>query len=142
MGKIAVIGGGAAGMMADRHGYIIKKRAAKSGFSLNIQPMAAWRFIMKKKYRNLKQKIIFYVMSVSILITILITAIMSNGSAYSTDAILLDNVRLMARVAAQSISSNLHLLTERVANISREAVFLDDTVSISDKQERFHEIEP
>ena len=76
---------------------------------------------MKKKYRNLKQKIIFYVMSVSILITILITAIMSNGSAYSTDAILLDNVRLMARVAAQSISSNLHLLTERVANISREA---------------------
>ena len=96
---------------------------------------------MKKKYRNLKQKIIFYVMSVSILITILITAIMSNGSAYSTDAILLDNVRLMARVAAQSISSNLHLLTERVANISREAVFLDDTVSISDKQERFHEIE-
>ena len=96
---------------------------------------------MKKKYRNLKQKIIFYVMSVSILITILITAIMSNGSAYSTDAILLDNVRLMARVAAQSISSNLHLLTERVANISREAVFLDDTVPISDKQERFHEIE-
>ena len=44
---------------------------------------------MKKKYRNLKQKIIFYVMSVSILITILITAIMSNGSAYSTDAILI-----------------------------------------------------
>ncbi len=35
---------------------------------------------MKKKYRNLKQKIIFYVMSVSILITILITAIMSNAS--------------------------------------------------------------
>ena len=35
---------------------------------------------MKKKYRNLKQKIIFYVMSVSILITILITAIMSNAA--------------------------------------------------------------
>lgn len=32
-----------------------------------------------KKFRNLKQKIIFYVMSVSILLTVLITAVMSFG---------------------------------------------------------------
>ncbi len=38
-----------------------------------------------KKFRNLKQKIIFYVMSVSILLTVLITAVMSFGSIRSTN---------------------------------------------------------
>lgn len=38
-----------------------------------------------KKFRNLKQKIIFYVMSVSILLTVLITAVMSVGSIRSTN---------------------------------------------------------
>ena len=66
-----------------------------------------------KKYQNLKQKIILYVMSVSILITVLITTIMSMGSIRSTNVVLLDNMQITARIAAQNISSNLHLLTDR-----------------------------
>ncbi len=93
-----------------------------------------------KKYQNLKHKIIFYVMSVSILVTVLITAIMSVGSSRSTNTVLLDNMQMTARIAAQNISSNLHLLTERIFNFSKEPIFLDDTISAQDKQARFHEI--
>ncbi len=80
-----------------------------------------------KNYYNLRQKIIFYVMSVAVLVTVLVTAIMSAGSIRSNNALVLDNIRIMARTAAQNISSNLHLLTERMYNFSTEAVFTDDT---------------
>lgn len=90
-----------------------------------------------KREKNLKQKIIFYVMTVAILVTVLNTTIMSVGSIRSTNNVLLDNMQLTARTAAQNITSNLHLLTERMYNFSTETVFLDDTVSETDKQERF-----
>ncbi len=94
-----------------------------------------------KRFNNLKQKIIFYVMSVSILVSIIITAIMSVASIRSTNAILLDNTQITARIAAQSISSNLHLLTERMYNLSSEQIFLDNSISISEKQARIDDIE-
>ncbi|MEI3198377.1 MAG: hypothetical protein V8S56_06530 [Lachnospiraceae bacterium] len=50
-----------------------------------------------KKFRNLKQKIIFYVMSVSILLTVLITAVMSFGSIRSTNKLQLDNIQVTTR---------------------------------------------
>ena len=93
-----------------------------------------------KKEKNLKQKIIFYVMAVAILVTVLNTSIMSVGSIRSTNNVLLDNMQLTARTAAQNITSNLHLLTERMYNFSTETVFLDDTVSETKKQERFDAI--
>ena len=65
---------------------------------------------MKKNY-TLKHKIIIYVMVVSISLAILITGIMSAGSVYSTNSIFLDNMKISARIASQSISSNLHLLS-------------------------------
>lgn len=86
-----------------------------------------------KKFRNLKEKIIFYVMSVSILLTILITAVMSIGSIRSTNSLLLDNIQITTRIASQSISSNLHQLTERIYNISQEEELTDDAMSKSDK---------
>lgn len=82
-----------------------------------------------KKFRNLKQKIIFYVMSVSILLTVLITAVMSFGSIRSTNKLQLDNIQVTTRIASQSISSNLHLLTERIYNISTDAELTDDSLS-------------
>lgn len=88
-----------------------------------------------KKYHNLKEKIIFYVMSVSILLTVLITATMSIGSIRSTNALILDNIQLTTRMASQSISSNLHQLTERIYNISKETELTDDSIPISDKKE-------
>ncbi len=93
-----------------------------------------------KNYYNLRQKIIFYVMSVAVLVTVLVTAIMSAGSIRSNNALVLDNIRIMARTAAQNISSNLHLLTERMYNFSTEAVFTDDTAGSAARQERIDAI--
>jgi len=93
-----------------------------------------------KKYRALKQKIIFYVMSAAILVTILVTTVMFRGSVRSTDAIQLDNMQITARIAAQNISSNLHLLTERMYNFSTEDVFLREHISVEEKQARFDTI--
>lgn len=75
-----------------------------------------------KRFHNIKQKIIFCVMSVSILLAVLITAIMSAGNIRSTNKTLLDNMQTTARIASQSISSNLHLLTERMYNLSKDQV--------------------
>ena len=50
-------------------------------------------------------------MAVAVLVSILVMAIISVGSIRSTNAILLDNMQITARIAAQNISSNLHLLT-------------------------------
>lgn len=94
---------------------------------------------MLKKFHNLKQKIIFYIMSVAILLAFLITVIMSTGNIRSTNSVLLDNVQITARIASQGISSNLHLLTERMYNLSTENVFLDSSVSTDDKQKRLDE---
>ncbi|MBP3475922.1 MAG: hypothetical protein J6K48_06355 [Lachnospiraceae bacterium] len=87
-----------------------------------------------KKLHNLQQKIIFYVMSVSILVAILITTIMSIGSIRSTNSVLLDNIQITARIASQNISSNLHLLTERIYNLSQDEVLVDTASSADAKQ--------
>ena len=79
-------------------------------------------------------------MSVAILLTLLVTAIMSAGSIRSTNSVLLDNMQITARISAQNISSNLHLLTERMYNFSTEPVFIDESVSPDKKQERIDAI--
>lgn len=87
-----------------------------------------------KRFHNLKQQIIFYVMSTAILLTILIITIMSIGNVRSTNSVLLDNMQTTARIASQNISSNLHLLTERMYNLSKEQDLLEPG-DISAKQE-------
>jgi len=47
-----------------------------------------------KNYHDLKHKIIFYVMTAAILVTILVTTIMFKGSVRSTDAVQLDNMQI------------------------------------------------
>lgn len=88
-----------------------------------------------KRIHNLKQKIIFYVMSVAILVALLITTIMSVSSVRSTNKVLLDNLQITARIASQNLSSNLHLLTERMYNLSSDPVLLDTASSESEKQD-------
>jgi len=94
-----------------------------------------------KKFHTLKHKIIFYVMSLSILLAVLITLNMSIGSIRSTNSILLDNMQITTRIASQSISANLHLLTERMFNLSSESIFLDSSVDAAEKQARIDEME-
>lgn len=93
-----------------------------------------------KKYHDLKHKIIFYVMSAAILVTVLVTTIMFMGSVRSTDATLLGNMQITARIAAQNISASLHLLTERMFNFSTENIFLNGAVSSEEKQKRIDDI--
>lgn len=87
-----------------------------------------------KKFHQIKQKIVFYVMSVAIFLAVLISIVMSIGNVRSTDTTLLDSMQTTARIASQSISSNLHLLTERIYNLSNEPVFTQDHATNVQKQ--------
>lgn len=89
---------------------------------------------------NLKEKFIFYVMSVSISIAALIIAIMSISSVRATKAMQIDNMQITARIASQGISSNLHLLSERIYNLSKDETLLTDTASKEEKEARLAEI--
>lgn len=93
-----------------------------------------------KKLNTLKDKIIFYVMSVAILLAVLITVNMSAGSILSTNTVLLENMQITARIASQSISANLHLLTERMYHFSSEDIFADPAVEDTRKEARMEEI--
>ncbi len=89
---------------------------------------------MKKK-KTMKQKIVFYVMSVSISLGILLTITMIVNSFVSTSSILSDNLQTMAKTSSQNISSNLHLLTDRMANLALESELLEDSLNTGKKQE-------
>lgn len=92
-----------------------------------------------QKLKKIKGKIISYVMCVAILLTILVTAIMAFGTIRSTNSVLLDNMQITARIASQSISSNLHLLTERMYNLSTEPLFLTPSETNTEKEARLTE---
>lgn len=92
------------------------------------------------KFRNIKQKFIFSVMSAVIVTTVLIIAIMSMGSIRSTNKVMLDNMQITARIASQNISSNLHLLTERIYNLSTEEIFISEKSTIKEKEDRLQNV--
>ncbi|MBO5485000.1 MAG: methyl-accepting chemotaxis protein [Lachnospiraceae bacterium] len=92
-----------------------------------------------KKRKTMKQKIVFYVMSVSILLGVLLTLVMIISSYISTDSILLDNLQMMAKTSSQNVSSNLHLLTDRMANLSLEKELSDEQADNSTKQQTLDE---
>lgn len=100
---------------------------------------------MKKnmeKRKTIKQTIVFYVMSVSIMLGVLLTIVMMISSFVSTDTILLENLQMMAKTSSQNISANLHLLTDRMANLALEpAALIEEKVSKEKKQEVLKERE-
>lgn len=67
---------------------------------------------------SIKTKIIRYVMAVSIMIVCLITSFMVAGSFRTMDHTMLDTMQPMVKTASQNVSSNLHLLTERMYQLS------------------------
>lgn len=95
---------------------------------------------MEKK-KSIKQKIVFCVMSVSILIGVLLTAAMIISNLVSTRLLLLDNMQMIAKISSQNISSNLHLLTDRMANLALEDVLKADTAGAAEKQKVLDERE-
>ena len=95
----------------------------------------------KKEKKTIKQKIVSNVMTTSILLGVLLTALMVISNIISTRHILLDNMQMMAKIASQDISANLHLLTDRIANLSLEEVLTDESADIAEKQNILEERE-
>ncbi|MCI8495782.1 MAG: methyl-accepting chemotaxis protein [Lachnospiraceae bacterium] len=95
---------------------------------------------MKKK-RTIKQTIEFYVMTVAILLGVLLTLTMIVSSFISTDAVLLDNMQMMVKTASQNVGANLHLLTDRMANLALEQTLTDEKASVKEKQQVLDERE-
>lgn len=95
---------------------------------------------MEKK-KTIKQIIVFYVMSVSIILGVLLTLVMIISSFVSTDSILLENLQTMAKTSSQNVSSNLHLLTDRMANLALEDILTDQEAPNEEKQKVLEERE-
>ena len=81
----------------------------------------------EKREKGIKQKIIFCVMSVSVLLGVLLITAMIVSNLITTKTLLLDNMQMVAKISSQNISSNLHLLTDRMANLALEEVLVDET---------------
>ncbi len=94
-----------------------------------------------KKNRTIKQTIEFYVMAVAILLGVLLTVVMIISSFVSTDTILLDNLQLIAKTSSQNVGANLHLLTDRMANLALEGPLTEEGGSAEEKQEVLDERE-
>lgn len=87
-----------------------------------------------KRNRTIKQKIVGYVVSLVFILVLLFTVVMVVSSLISTKVLLLDNMQMMAKISSQNISANLHLLTDRMANLALEEVLVDDTAGQEEKQ--------
>lgn len=89
---------------------------------------------MKKK-RNIKQIIVFYVTSISVTLGVILTIIMIITALSSLVSVLQDNLQIIARTSSQNISSNLHLLTDRMDSLAQEEELADASLSNDVKQQ-------
>lgn len=87
-----------------------------------------------KKNRTIKQKIVGFVKLLVSIQALLFVVVMVASSLFSTKTLLLDNMQMMAKISSQNISANLHLLTDRMANLILEETITDDTASLEEKQ--------
>ena len=88
---------------------------------------------MKKKNtadtsRSIKQIIVYYVTLISVLLGVILIVMMIIASLTSTSSVLRDSLQVTARISAQNISSNLHLLADRVDSLAQEGALTDISV--------------
>lgn len=88
---------------------------------------------MKKK-QTIKQIIVFYVTSISISLGIILTVLMIVTALSSTTSVLVDSLQIIARTSSQNVSSNLHLLTDRMDSLAQETSLASKTLPIEAKQ--------
>lgn len=99
---------------------------------------------MKKrnhKKKSIKEIIVFYVTSIAITLGVVLIIIMIAASLMSTVSVLTDSLQTTAKTASQNISSNLHLLTDRMDSLAQEAVLSDPEAEDADKQKVIDERE-
>ena len=93
----------------------------------------------KEQKQSIEQIIIRYVTMVSVLLGIILVVLMIIASMISTTSVLHNSLQTIARTSAQNISSNLHMLTDRMDNLAQHTEWADDSVSIEDKQKLIEE---
>lgn len=76
------------------------------------------------KTRNIKQIIVYYVTMLSVLLGVVLILLMVVTSLTSTSSVLKDSLQVTARISAQNLSSNLHLLADRMDSLAQERHFL------------------
>ncbi len=71
------------------------------------------------KTRNIKQIIVYYVTMLSVLLGVVLILLMVVTSLTSTSSVLKDSLQVTARISAQNLSSNLHLLADRMDSLAQ-----------------------
>ncbi len=90
---------------------------------------------VKSKKKNIKQIIVFYVTTISVSLGVVLTILMIIAALTSTASVLNDSLSMTARTSAQNISSNLHLLTDRMDSLIQEPILSNDYVPAEQKQQ-------
>lgn len=92
-----------------------------------------------EKKRNIKQIIVLYVTSISVSLGVVLTLLMIITGLASTSSVLLDSLQMTVRTSAQNVSSNLHLLTDRMDSLAQETGLTDSSTSEEEKQQIINE---
>ncbi len=85
--------------------------------------------------RSIKQIIVYYVTSISVMLGVVLIVMMIITSLASTSSVLRDSLQVTARISAQNISSNLHLLADRVDCLAQEDALTDTSTDNGQKQQ-------
>ncbi len=87
------------------------------------------------KTRNIKQIIVYYVTMLSVLLGVVLIVLMIITSLASTASVLKDSLQVTARTSAQNVSSNLHLLADRMDSLAQRKELSDNSVGSEQKQQ-------
>lgn len=87
------------------------------------------------KTRNIKQIIVYYVTMLSVLLGVVLILLMVVTSLTSTSSVLKDSLQVTARISAQNLSSNLHLLADRMDSLAQEKTLSDSSMGNEQKQQ-------
>ncbi|MDE7324102.1 MAG: methyl-accepting chemotaxis protein [Lachnospiraceae bacterium] len=91
--------------------------------------------------RSIRQIIIRYVTQLSISLGVILVILMIAASLRSTSSVLRDNLRITARISAQNISSNVHLLVDRMDNMAQKPEWSDAGMTEEGMQQLIDECE-
>lgn len=86
------------------------------------------------KKKSIKEIIVFYATSMAITLGVVLIIVMIAASLLSTISVLKDSLQMTAKTASQNISSNLHLLTDRMDSLAQETVLSDPDADDAEKQ--------
>lgn len=89
----------------------------------------------KDQKQSIRHIIIRYVTRLSIILGVLLVILMIVTSLISTSSVLRENLQVTVRIAAQNISSNIHLLADRMDNMAQKPEWADAGKSGGDMQQ-------